>query len=415
MNFSSHFFSLSPKKLSRVLTRLFALVILSIIAGSLYLIYHSPLVRSLYEQKPFFALLIGTDLDDGVLHTDVLILARYLPKSQSLDLFFIPKDTRVQVPGTKIKRINEVYNSALMRHSGDENFARAELFSALRDRLFVSTSSEIAFPKLEHYAQFNYAQFQKWIDLLNGVSVPVDEPMHYDDSWGKLHIHFDPGSYWMHGKEALEYVRFRGENGDYGRLLRQQSFLVSVIERLKVPANFMRLPYIFSRVHLQSNLTYFERLWFMLELKNLKISNVHLIQLPGRLSQNSWGMDPESAPSTVRLLNAQDVHSYRKILSDDAHNRPTVEVWNASGKKGVALEAVRTLRQHGFDVVKWGNYPTLQRRSSVHDRKGNYEDAVALAQALGREDISVYTRIESNPLIDIEVILGETFVSNIKE
>ena len=30
------------------------------------------------------------------------------------------------------------------------------------------------------------------VDLLGGVQVTIDELMHYDDNWGKLHIHFDP-------------------------------------------------------------------------------------------------------------------------------------------------------------------------------------------------------------------------------
>ena len=82
-------------------------------------------------------------------------------------------------------------------------------------------------PEIHYYAQLDYGGFKKMIDLLGGVPVIVDEPMHYDDNWGKLHIHFEPGKHFLNGQKALEYVRYRGLSGDFGRVLRQQEFLLS--------------------------------------------------------------------------------------------------------------------------------------------------------------------------------------------
>ena len=88
---------------------------------------------------------------------------------------------------------------------------------------------------------------------------------------------------------------------------------------------------------------------------------------------------------------------------------PTVEVWNASSRKGLALEVVRKLGAAGFDVVKWGNYDSRQSRTMVRDHRGDKRQALAIAAALSSPRVEVFTRVESNPLVDVEVILGEDY------
>ena len=67
---------------------------------------------------------------------------------------------------------------------------------------------------IPYFFTIDYQGFRSLIDAMGGVYVKVNEPMHYDDSWGKLHIHFDPGTYLLDGKKSLEYVRFRGGSAD---------------------------------------------------------------------------------------------------------------------------------------------------------------------------------------------------------
>jgi anionic cell wall polymer biosynthesis LytR-Cps2A-Psr (LCP) family protein len=64
----------------------------------------------------------------------------------------------------------------------------------------------------------DYALFCKAIDAVGGIEIEVEEPMHYDDSAGNLHIHFEPGRYLFNGQKALEYIRYRGNAGDTGRI-----------------------------------------------------------------------------------------------------------------------------------------------------------------------------------------------------
>lgn len=402
--------------------RIFALIILFIIAASLFLMSRSSLAIALNHQQPVFGLLIGTDFVDNARHADTIMLVRYQPTTRSLDLLSIPRDTRIDIPKLKIRKITEVYAYAFRIHQRNHNAAREELTRVLQWVLSGSTVSldQTDFsllPKIQYYVQVDYSGFKKIIDLLGGVPVTIDEPMHYDDHWGKLHIHFDPGAYWLDGQKALEYVRYRGSSGDFGRVHRQQMFFLQILSRIKNPMNMIKLPQLLhASLNLtQTNLTWMERILILFELKNLSRNHVRLMQLPGHLKNGYWMPEADSIEITQRLLNETDsVHKENsqqiqqtENLQTPIRSKTTVEVWNASGKSGLAVSVMRKLRKAGFDVVKWGNYSSHQKRTLVRDRKGNTQQAQAIVDALNSISIEMVTRIESNPLVDVEVILGQ--------
>ena len=59
----------------------------------------------------------------------------------------------------------------------------------------------------DKYLALDFEGFEQAIDILGGVDLAVDKKMDYDDNWGHLHIHFQPGTFLLDGKHALEYVR----------------------------------------------------------------------------------------------------------------------------------------------------------------------------------------------------------------
>jgi LCP family protein required for cell wall assembly len=379
---------------------------------ALWLSWRSSFSRAVRDGQAVFGLLIGTDWVDYARHADTIILAKYDPGIPSLDLLSIPRDTKIDLPKMKVKRINEVYAYAFKTGGKDHTYASQELSRAVQWILFKGTSAEFAETFSENhreslpvhfYAEIGYEGFKRMIDLLGGISVTVDEPMHYDDHWGKLHIHFDPGTYRLNGQKALEFVRFRGVSGDAGRVRRQQEFLLNVLGSFKNPVNLIKLPRIIwiSISSIETNLNWFERLLVLWELKGLSREQVRLVQLPGRALKGFWIPDPGAVQATASLLLTG------KRPSQEIPSKTTVEVWNASGKKGLALEVVHRLRSSGFDVVKWGNYSSIQQRTLVRDHSGETQSARAIAQALGFSGMEVFTHLESDPLVDVEVILGE--------
>jgi hypothetical protein len=83
--------------------------------------------------------------------------------------------------------------------------------------------------------------------------------------------------------------------------------------------------------------------------------------------------------------------------------RVRVEVLNAAGQAGLARLATGTLRDHGFDVVHYGNASAADSSIVLH-RAGNPGAAHAVARAIG------VRRVESRPdttlYLDVSVILG---------
>ncbi len=87
----------------------------------------------------------------------------------------------------------------------------------------------------------NPRQFAEAIDALGGVEVTVKEKMDYEDPWdesGGLEIHFSPGRQHLSGKQAMQYARYRGNDGDIGRVNRQREVITELINKLADPARW---------------------------------------------------------------------------------------------------------------------------------------------------------------------------------
>ncbi|MEQ9400544.1 MAG: LytR C-terminal domain-containing protein [Longimicrobiales bacterium] len=85
--------------------------------------------------------------------------------------------------------------------------------------------------------------------------------------------------------------------------------------------------------------------------------------------------------------------------------RIRVEVLNGGGVPGAAGTATDLLRDHGFDVVYFGNAATFDHDSSrVLDRVGAVDRARAVADALGIR--TVRSEPDSNLFLDVSVVLG---------
>lgn len=83
-----------------------------------------------------------------------------------------------------------------------------------------------------------------------------------------------------------------------------------------------------------------------------------------------------------------------------------VEVLNGSGTPGLARRATEALRDHGFDVVFFGNAPSFDHDSTaVLARSGDPTAASAVARALGVRAAGVEP--DSALVLDVTVILGD--------
>lgn len=94
------------------------------------------------------------------------------------------------------------------------------------------TVEQLTGVRIQHYVVIDFKGFKNMVDALGGVEVCV--PTAVNDTTG--HIQLPAGTYNVKGERALDYVRVRhdlgtAENGDIGRMKRQQTFIASMANK----------------------------------------------------------------------------------------------------------------------------------------------------------------------------------------
>ena len=87
----------------------------------------------------------------------------------------------------------------------------------------------------------------------------------------------------------------------------------------------------------------------------------------------------------------------------------TVDVLNASGEAGVALQATKILRWRGLDVVDFGNASTPSPSTRLIDWTVSYDEAVTVARALGCARPEIEDQMDSSRRERVTVILGQDY------
>src|SRR3954468_488292 len=94
----------------------------------------------------------------------------------------------------------------------------------------IKTVEQLTHIRINHFVVIDFHGFKKMVDALGGVEVCV--PKEVNDTTG--HITLPAGTYDVKGERALDYVRVRhdiSDNGDIGRMKRQQTFLASMANK----------------------------------------------------------------------------------------------------------------------------------------------------------------------------------------
>lgn len=171
-------------------------------------------------------LVMGVDeRKDDVGRSDTLMVFMIDPKSEKVEIVSIPRDTLVKIPRRGWDKINHAY-----AYGGHE--------------LTRATVEDFLGIKINHYVLIDVQGFKSIVDAIGGVEINVEKRMYYEDPWDDdpLVIDFQPGLQHMDGQKAMEYVRYRDEEGDIGRIARQQQFMKVVYEKVTSAANIPNLP-----------------------------------------------------------------------------------------------------------------------------------------------------------------------------
>lgn len=261
-------------------------------------------------------MLMGVDEREGdVGRSDTLMIATLDPKKGKAAILSIPRDTRVKIKGHGFDKINAAY--AYGGHKLTQN--------TVEDLLGVD---------MEHYVLINVNAFTKIIDAIGGVDINVEKRMYYEDPWddnGGLVINLYPGQQHMDGKTAITYVRYRDEEGDIGRITRQQKFMQAVMDKLTSPAIIPKIPSIISEVVdcIDTDLSIKQMIEFMAALKEAQTNGLQTEMLPGRpmyIGGISYWL-PDLSKLRTTIANTLDVQITSNIRS--AMEREMLEYENS--------------------------------------------------------------------------------------
>ncbi len=175
-------------------------------------------------------LVMGVDSVEGTHRADTIFVLGVNPAKGRISMLSIPRDTRVLING-RARKINEIL----------PRYGEAVLRSLIEDLMQIQIS---------RFVKVDFQGFINIIDIIGGLEIDIEKAMHYDDNWGKLHIHFDKGLHKLDGRQALNYVRFRADaNADLGRIKRQQKFIRVLVEKALKPGTFVKLPQIVAQAY----------------------------------------------------------------------------------------------------------------------------------------------------------------------
>ena len=200
--------------------------------------------------------------------SDTMLLLRFDPSSERVSVLSIPRDTRTSVDGvvTKINEANREGGPALSAQ------AVSELMGGVA---------------IDRYMRINVQGVETLIDALGGVEMDVPKDMKYQDDSQHLYINLKAGEQRLDGDKALQFLRYRyDDQGDIGRIQRQQMMMRALTEQALNPTTIGRLPKILSVIqsHVDTNLSVEELAALVGFGAQIDRSNVQMLMLPGDFS-----------------------------------------------------------------------------------------------------------------------------------
>ena len=167
---------------------------------------------------------MGCDIrKDDVGRSDTLFVVMLDKSKKNAALLSVPRDTRVKIKGHGWDKINAAFAY------GGQKLTR----ETVQDFLGI---------KLDNYVLVDFRGFKGLVDAVGGVDIDVEKRMYYYDPYDGFEIDLRPGMQHMDGKTAMQYVRYRDEEGDIGRIRRQQKFLMALYRHIASKNIIAKIP-----------------------------------------------------------------------------------------------------------------------------------------------------------------------------
>lgn len=272
---------------------------------------------------------------DDAGRSDTLMLVTMNAEKKKASVLSIPRDTRTVIENNGYDKINHAY-----AYGGHEYTQKA-----VEKLLNVN---------VDYYVMIDVHAFERIIDAIDGIDLDVEKRMYYEDPWdddGGLVIDLYPGMQHLDGERAMEYVRFRDEEGDIGRIKRQQKFLSALLTKAVSTDTLPRIPKILEELRsvLKTNMPISEMAAMAKHLPEIRSNGVETTMLPG---QPAWWNDtsywlPDILGARALLAEQMGVEMTQEMKEDAEKD---TEVYNRNLPDGLTeVNGTLVLRGDGSE------------------------------------------------------------------
>lgn len=329
--------------------------------------------------------------------SDTMLLVRFDASERALKMLSIPRDTRVDFPGLTIPKINQ---------------ANVDGGTELAARIVSNTLNNVP---IDRYVRVSTGAFRELVDQIGGIEVFVPAPMHYVDKTQNLKIDLEQGWQTLNGDQAEQFARFRNNNnGDIGRVQRQQILLKALRQRLTNPTVLPRLPKIMRVMwkYVDTNLSIEETLALANFMIGLQPDEIQMVMLPGRFSgakefNGSYWIVDQPAKDRIMQQFFQQESTENKIAKTRIIQAPTqtkIAIQNATEQPQLGKKVAKYLAGKGFkNVYVVSDWPDLRRQTQIIVEKGDLEAANFLKRVLGVGTIEASSTGDINSEVTIRI------------
>lgn len=348
-----------------------------------------------------------------------------------------------------------IYDGDTGSYSDDTVYTETKLNSTYAfggPKCLVKEIQKLSGLAINRFMAVDFVGFGKMVDALGGVEVCTPSPL-YDLELGS--VLEDTGRQRVNGATALNYVRARNvtteDNGDYGRIKRQQLFLSSLLRSLISTNTFFSPTKLNNVVNMfigdssVDNVTTKDLVNLGQSLQKVAAGHITFVTvptsetdengdevprmddmralfdaiinddpLPGENDHNATSVPTTAATTPATQSSSQPASPAgpaAKPVSEQVRavttspGDVTVRVSNATEQSGLAGATSEGLQQWGFDVDNADDYPGIVKTTKVLFSPGNEQAAATVASALSGAPIERVSGLGSI----VRVVLGSDF------
>jgi LCP family protein required for cell wall assembly len=370
-----------------------------------FLIVGSDSREAIDASDPNAAVFTGGGEQPSGQRADTMIILRYDPANERLDILSVPRDLWVPIAGQDTTdRINTAYS-----HDDGPN------------TLIATIQESLGIP-IHHYAEIDFAGFQDVVDEVGGV------PMYFETIYQDTNSGFmvsEPGCITMGGQQALGFVRARhlqymneagywetDPTGDLGRISRQQVFIRNALKQARGSLSVLRPDEMNSMLDIGIDHV---RLDQDLEPTELAAMGQRFAEFQGESIETHTlpviEFTTDGGAAVVRLDDAaaQPVLNIFRGLPAD-HVDPTwvdLQIMNGSGVRGQAALVEEAYAAIGFRGTVAGDVPGTEGAPLEHTVVRYAPDSRYLAE-LVESHLTVPGELVEDPALSPAEVVLET-------